>query len=189
MCRFDTLLFLPLQKGSREVPRILLQICDHTIDPSKDLGLFLGLNSASKERNVDVKDLVDYVGACLGKDLLEVLGGSLVTVNHQRNVLSACLGQLAAEKANGIAYVALCGNDQNNDSFLITRVSRGNYVNGVESQLALSLDHISDLINLLLSGRIENSHFNSHDFFLQKFYGNGCPYIIAYFIEKWNVFF
>lgn len=170
----------------------LLQICDDAIDPGKDLGLFLGLERAADdgEAALDEQNLVDDVRAGLGKRCLEVVGDRLVTVDHQSHVLCACLGQLAAEEAQGIRKMSLSRDRQDHDALLVAGVGGRDNVYRIKREIILCLDLVCDVVDLLLARCIKNSHFDSHFRFLQSL--NNLPTLLYHTFSKmgrgfWNI--
>ena len=139
---------------------------NHLVDPCNQLGLQLGGQStAEHEEAAQVDDLnANQVGTGVLDDLSNVVSGSLITVDQQSHVVGTSLVQLCAEAANVVGQLTLGGQTQNHDTLLVARILGGELAaGGVDGQLILGSDRLSELSHALLLGIVQNTHLNSHN--------------------------
>lgn len=136
---------------------------DHFLDPGDQLGLQLGGQGAAEHEEATEGDNLgaDQVGTGVLDDLGDLISGSLIAVDEQSHVGGAGLVQLGAEAANVIGQLTLGGETKNHDALLVAGILGGEFAaGGVDGQLVLIGDHLSELGHAFLLGIVQNTHLD-----------------------------
>ena len=143
--------------------RGLLAAGNHFLYPCDKLGLKLGGKSTAKHQEAaQIDDLgADQVGTGVLDDLSDLICGSLIAIHQKSHIVGAGLVQLSAEATNIIGQFTLGRQTQDHDALLVAGILGGEFAaGGVDGQLVLVGDHLSELGHAFLLGIVQNTHLD-----------------------------
>ena len=147
--------------------RELLAACNHLFNPSDQLSLELGGESAAEHQEAaEGNDLgTNQVGTGVLDDIRDLVSGGLIAIHQQSHVSGLGLVQTGAEAADVVGQLTLDREAQNHDALLVAGILGGEFAaGGVDGQLVLFGDHLRELSHAFLFGIVQNTHLNeSHD--------------------------